>query len=100
MKNKTEVIQKLNTKNQMHENAIKTLTELINSTQEQFNDISVKNKETYEALLSAYLTKLDELHEYVENRVSELEESKRILVTSFTLLSVVWALNITAINNS
>ena len=47
MKNKTEVIQKLNTKNQMHENAIKTLTELINSTQEQFNDISVKNKETY-----------------------------------------------------
>lgn len=47
MKNKTEVIQKLNTKNQMHENAIKTLTELINSTQEQFNEISVKNKETY-----------------------------------------------------
>ena len=55
MKNKTEVIQKLNTKNQMHENAIKTLTELINSTQEQFNDISVKNKETYNYLKIRYL---------------------------------------------
>ena len=41
-----------------------------------------ENRAAYEANLAAYLTQLDELEQYIIQRVSELEQSRRVLITA------------------
>lgn len=47
-----------------------------------FLDLDPKNEATYTANYEAYLLELDKLHSYVMDRVNELDESKRVLVTA------------------
>lgn len=45
-------------------------------------EIDPKNSEYYEDRLKAYLDELDALNEYVNDRVSEIPEDKRVLITA------------------
>lgn len=50
-------------------------------------ELDPKNEETYKVNYEAYLSELDNLHEYVLDRANELEESKRVLVTAHDAFS-------------
>lgn len=46
------------------------------------SELDEVNKDNYEKNLELYLDKLDELEDYIESRISELPEEKRILITA------------------
>ncbi|MGO1742536.1 MAG: metal ABC transporter solute-binding protein, Zn/Mn family [Staphylococcus equorum] len=62
----------------------KTATERI---AEGLIELDVENKAVYEENLAEYLKELDELDQYVRDRVEEVEEDKRILVTAHDAFS-------------
>lgn len=51
-------------------------------TAEGLKELDPGNSEKYDNNLEKYLKELDELDEYVRNRVEELDKSKRILITA------------------
>lgn len=46
------------------------------------SELDKENKDAYERNLEAYLDELDELEDYIEDRISEIPKDKRILITA------------------
>jgi manganese/zinc/iron transport system substrate-binding protein len=57
----------------------KLATEII---RDEFIDLDPDNEDTYRENADAYIAELDELDEYVQERIQEIPEEKRILITA------------------
>ncbi len=56
--------------------------EVVSEIEKTLRDMDEKNSETYKLNAESYIKELEQLHEYVKKRVSEVPPAKRVLITA------------------